>query len=80
MEFNDSDLVELFQPFGDIVSACVMKDDDGKSRGFGFVCFADWKAAKSAQDHFRKLADEIQGGIMVCEAKSKEQRQQELAK
>ena len=57
-----------------------MKDDDGKSRGFGFVCFADWKAAKSAQDHFRKLADEIQGGISVCEAKSKEQRSQEIAK
>ena len=39
VEFNDSDLVEMFHPFGEIVSACVMKDADGKSRGFGFVCF-----------------------------------------
>jgi len=38
-EFNDSDLVELFQPFGEIISACVMKNQDGSSRGFGFVCF-----------------------------------------
>ena len=31
-------------------------------------------------EHFRKLAEEIQGGIYVSEAKSKEQRQQEVAK
>jgi polyadenylate-binding protein len=41
-EFNDSDLVELFRPFGEILSAAVMKDGDGKSRGFGFVCFVNW--------------------------------------
>ena len=79
-EYNDSDLVALFRPYGDIVSAAVMKDEEGRSRGFGFVCFANWTDAKKALDHFRKLFDEIQGGIYVCEAKSREQRQQEVAK
>lgn len=79
-EFNDSDLVSLFRPFGDIVSATVMKDEGGKSKGFGFVCFVDWQDAQKAIDHFKKLSEEIQGGIFVGEAKSKEQRQHEVAK
>ena len=41
-EFNESDLIELFKPFGEIASAVVMKDDVGRSRGFGFVCFSRW--------------------------------------
>ena len=57
-----------------------MKDSEGKSRGFGFVCFANWQDAKVALEHFTKLSEEIQGGIYVSEAKSKEQRQQEVAK
>ena len=80
-EFNDSDLVELFLPFGEILSACVMKNHhDGSSRGFGFVCFVRWQDAKKALEHYRKLADELQGGVYVSEFKSKEQRQQEVAK
>lgn len=79
-EFNDSDLVELFRPFGEIASACVMKDAAGASKGFGFVCFVNWQDAKKALDHFQKLAEELQGGIFVTEAKTKEQRQNEVAK
>ena len=41
-DFNDSDLMKLFEPFGEVQNAVVMKDADGKSKGFGFVCFKDW--------------------------------------
>ena len=51
-----------------------MKDEAGKSKGFGFVCFQHWEDAKKALDHYRSLSEEIQGGIFVSEAKSKEQR------
>lgn len=71
-EFDDSDLVGLFRPFGEIQSARVMRDAEGKPRGFGFVCFADARDAKKALEHFTKLAEELQGGLYVCEAKSKE--------
>ena len=73
-EFNDSDLVELFQPYGEILSATVMKHQDGTSRGFGFVCFVNPQDAKKALDHYKKLSDEIQGGIYVSEFRSKDQR------
>ena len=38
-EFDDTDLVKLFEPFGEVQNAVIMKDADGKSKGFGFVCF-----------------------------------------
>ena len=37
---------QLFEPFGKIVSCVIMKDDNGKSRGFGFVSFETHEASK----------------------------------
>ena len=42
-------LNELFGEYGDI-SSSVIVEKDGKSRGFGFVCFKDAEAAKAAVD------------------------------
>ena len=44
-EFTDELLHEHFTNFGKIVSAVVMKDHSGKSRGFGFVSFETHEAA-----------------------------------
>lgn len=37
--FTDEELKQLFQPYGNVTSALVSKDDKGIGKGFGFVCF-----------------------------------------
>jgi len=37
---DDDGMKELFSSFGEITSVSVPKDDNGKCKGFGFVCFA----------------------------------------
>lgn len=45
----DNQLNELFASYGEIVSAVVIKDKhSGRSKGFGFVEFADESAAQAA--------------------------------
>ena len=46
---NDAGLREAFARFGEITEAKVISDrDTGRSRGFGFVTFADGAVAKTA--------------------------------
>ncbi|CAD2105000.1 polyadenylate-binding protein, putative [Plasmodium vinckei lentum] len=45
---NDQALKELFEPYGTITSAKVMKDDKDQSKGFGFVCFGTHEEANKA--------------------------------
>jgi RNA recognition motif-containing protein len=46
---NDAGLRGAFEPFGEVVEAKVITDrDTGRSRGFGFVTFADPEAARTA--------------------------------
>lgn len=51
-----------------------MRDENGNSKGFGFVCFKEHEAAKAALSE----NSEIPGGLYVREALSKEQRQSEI--
>ena len=45
----DSDLVNLFSPFGNVTSAKILTDKlNGRSKGFGFVEMDDDEAAKTA--------------------------------
>jgi RNA recognition motif-containing protein len=46
---SDTKLRELFEPFGEISEAVVIKDKfSGRSKGFGFVTFAEGENAKKA--------------------------------
>ena len=44
-DFTSDNLRREFEKFGVVVGAVVMKDETGKSKGFGFVSFDDHKAA-----------------------------------
>ncbi|KAF8683713.1 hypothetical protein HU200_044643 [Digitaria exilis] len=45
---DNASLQELFSKFGDVLSCKVAKNDDGTSRGYGFVQFASQESADAA--------------------------------
>lgn len=52
----DEELIRLkFSQFGAIVSVMISKDENGISRGFGFVCFENPDSAKKAVDTMNGL-------------------------
>jgi RNA recognition motif-containing protein len=68
----DSDkLKEIFSEFGEITDAVVISDrHTGRSRGFGFVEFAEEESAKKAMDELN--GKEIEGReLVVNEAREK---------
>merc|ERR1712187_457335 len=44
----EEDLMQHFSPFGSLLRASVQRGPNGKSRGFGFVAFAESKDANLA--------------------------------
>lgn len=71
---DDSKLRSLFEAFGNITSAKVMISQDGKSRGFGFVCFErkDMAALAIKGMHSKVVENKP---LVVCLAERKEKRQ-----
>ncbi|KAL2498238.1 Polyadenylate-binding protein 2 [Abeliophyllum distichum] len=74
---TDDDLKKVFGEHGTITSAVVMRDADGKSKGFGFVNFENADdAAKAVQALDGKKFDEKEW--YVGKAQKKSEREQEL--
>ena len=73
-DLDDAELEEIFEKFGEVVSAKVAMDKEtGKSRGFGFVEMKNDAEGKEAIEHLNdislgkkplvvKAADDRQGG------------------
>jgi RNA recognition motif-containing protein len=73
-ETTDSDLQNLFGPFGTVQSAQVIMDrDTGRSKGFGFV---EMNSSEEAQAAINGLHDKDNNGrkLTVNEAKPREDR------
>lgn len=47
-KFGDEDLKKLFEKYGEIKSAIILRDNNGNSKGFGFVCFSNPEDADEA--------------------------------
>ncbi|CAI9757913.1 unnamed protein product [Fraxinus pennsylvanica] len=74
---TDDDLKNIFGEHGTITSAVVMRDADGKSKGFGFVNFENADdAAKAVEALDGKKFDEKEW--YVGKAQKKSEREQEL--
>ena len=76
----DSDkLMEIFQQFGEIISARVM-EDGSKSKGFGFVAYKDHESAERAVNEMneKEVPGKPEMKFTVCRAQKKSERQNEL--
>jgi len=75
--FTDDDLTKLFGSYGTITSATLMKDMNGKSRGFGFVNFQSPDSAAAAVEVLNgsTIDDKV---LYVGRAQKKAEREAEL--
>lgn len=78
-EVTDEEFQEMFGKFGAITSAVVQRDEDGKSKGFGFVNYEEHGAARAAVEELHDK--EINGkALFVSRAQKKAEREDELKK
>lgn len=76
-EISNDTLMEAFGKYGSITSCVIMTDDDGKSKGFGFVAFESNEDAEKACDALD--GSDIEGNkITCCRAQKKAERAMEL--
>ncbi|TFY72660.1 hypothetical protein EVG20_g332 [Dentipellis fragilis] len=78
-EVTQDEFVELFRQFGEVTSAVVTVDEDGKSKGFGFVNFESHEQAAKAVETLHDT--DFKGRkLFVSRAQKKAEREEELRK
>uniref|UniRef100_A0A3Q2Z7F0 Polyadenylate-binding protein n=1 Tax=Hippocampus comes TaxID=109280 RepID=A0A3Q2Z7F0_HIPCM len=76
-DYTDDNLKDVFSAFGKTLSVRVMKDEQGCSRGFGFVNYANHEDAQKAVDEMN--GKELNGKFLyVGRAQKRLERQGEL--
>ena len=78
-KYKNEDLRALFVPFGEIVSAVVIKEreDAPENKGFGFVCFKTTEQAKAAEEKLKGHLLEGQS-LYLCRALSKDEHKRQM--
>ncbi|CAH1248141.1 polyadenylate-binding protein 1-like isoform X1 [Branchiostoma lanceolatum] len=77
-KWDDDKLRDMFEKYGKVVSAKVMTDDMGHSRGFGFVSYEEPDSAGKACEEMNDMEVEDGRRIFVGRAQKKAERQAEL--
>ncbi|KIK57761.1 hypothetical protein GYMLUDRAFT_172381 [Collybiopsis luxurians FD-317 M1] len=78
-EVTQEEFEKLFEPFGNVTSAIVQVDEEGRSKGFGFVNYETHEEAQRAVDGLHDL--EYKGRkLFVSRAQKKAEREEELRK
>jgi len=78
-EVTQDEFVELFANYGSVTSAVIQVDDEGRSKGFGFVNFETHEQAQAAVDGIHDY--EYKGKkLFVSRAQKKSEREDELRK
>ncbi|XP_034552496.1 LOW QUALITY PROTEIN: embryonic polyadenylate-binding protein-like [Notolabrus celidotus] len=76
-DYSDEKLKEVFSAFGKTLSVRVMRDERGRSKGFGFVNYANHEDAQKAVDEMN--GKDLSGKILfVGRAQKRLERQGEL--
>ncbi|KAL4922772.1 hypothetical protein BDW62DRAFT_171738 [Aspergillus aurantiobrunneus] len=78
-DVEDDEFRKLFEQFGEITSATLSRDADGKSRGFGFVNFSTHESAQAAVEEMNDKEIRTQK-LYVGRAQKKHEREEELRK
>lgn len=78
-EASEDEFRALFEKYGDITSASLAHDNEGKSRGFGFVNFVRHEDASKAVDELHD-SDFKGQKLYVGRAQKKHEREEELRK
>lgn len=76
-EVSDDEFRTIFENFGEITSATLSRDPDGKSRGFGFVNYSTHESAQAAVEEMNDK-DVRSQKLYVGRAQKKHEREEEL--
>ena len=77
---TDDDLTALFSKFGELGSVKVMKNEDGSSKKFGFVCYKEPEDAQKAVDEMHTKVLEDGSTLYVAKLEKKGSRWASLKK
>lgn len=75
----DDEFRAMFEKHGEVTSASLARDEEGKNRGFGFVNFTDHDAAQAAVEELHD-SDFKGQKLYVGRAQKKHEREEELRK